>query len=192
MSRILVLTAHPHAKSYCAGLAGAYCDGARLQGHEVRMLGLWEAEIDLAAPEYSSGGLLAPWVSEGQAQIAWCEHLVIIVPMWWGGVPAAFKAFLDRVLLPGFAFKYHATGLGWDKLLAGRSARLIVTCDTPPVIFRWVFGQPLVRQFKTQILGFCGFSPIRTTVLGPIKTSSLEKRQRWLRTVHGLGKTEKI
>lgn len=192
MSRILVLIGHPHPSSFCAALAETYCEGARLQGHEVRRLGLWQVEIDLTAPEYSSGGAPAAWVSEAQAQIAWCEHIVIVTPMWWGGVPAAFKAFLDRVLLPGFAFKYHASGLGWDKLLAGRSARLIVTCDTPPLIFRWIFGQPLVRQFKTQILGFCGFSPVNTTVFGPIKTSSAEKRERWLRIVRGLGETEKV
>ncbi|WP_185933305.1 NAD(P)H-dependent oxidoreductase [Rhizobium sp. P007] len=190
MSRILVLTAHPRATSFCAALAVAYAEGARSSGHEVRTINLWQIEVDLAAPEYALLDSPAPWVSESQTQIAWCEHLVIVAPMWWGGLPATFKLFIDRVLLPGFAFKYHGKGLGWDKLLAGRSAHVIITADTPPLIFRWLYGQPLVRQFKKQILGFCGFSPIRATLLGPIKTSTARKRQQWIDHMRKRGEAE--
>jgi putative NADPH-quinone reductase len=32
--------------------------------------------------------------------------LVFVYPTWWGGLPAILKGFLDRVLVPGVAFRF--------------------------------------------------------------------------------------
>ena len=45
--------------------------------------------------------------------------------------PALMKGFLDRVLLPGFAFKKREGSVWWDKYLTGKTARLICTLDQP-------------------------------------------------------------
>ena len=49
----------------------------------------------------------------------------------WGTMPALLKGFLDRVLLPGFAFRHAENARGYEGLLGGRSAHLITTMDTP-------------------------------------------------------------
>lgn len=188
MSKILVLTAHPRSSSFCGALADAYGNAARAAGHEVRHLRLADISVDLLPPDYTHRHETGDWVAAVQTEIGWCEHLVIVTPLWWGGIPGAFKALLDRVLMPGFAFKYHRKGLGWDKLLKGRSAHVVLTADTPPLIFRWIFGRPLIRQFRIQILGFCGFSPVRSTVIGPVKTSTAAKRETWLAKMTALGR----
>lgn len=43
-------------------------------------------------------------------------------PVWWGGLPALTKGFIDRVFTPGFAFKYRENSVWWDKLLSGKTA----------------------------------------------------------------------
>lgn len=91
--------------------------------------------------------------------------MVIIHPVWWSNLPALLKGFIDRVFLPGFAFQYRQNGLGWDKLLKGRTGRLIYTQDGPDWYYRWFVGRPSVRALKKGTLGilrdlasagFCG------------------------------------
>lgn len=189
MSRILILAGHPRAASLCGALAEHYAAGARSAGQEVRLRSLAEIPVDLVAPDYHGDAAALPaWVTDLQADLAWSEHWVIVAPMWWGGLPAGLEAVFDRILLPGFAFRYHRGGLGWDKLMKGRSARVILTMDTPPFVLRWLWGRPILRRLKTQVLGFCGFSPVRFTTLGPVKTSTPEKRAKWLTEVEALGR----
>ncbi len=189
MTRILVLVGHPRAESLCAGLAERYAAGAKAAGHELRLRSLGEVAPDLVAPDYRRGGAPLPaWVTDLQADLAWCEHWVIVAPMWWGGLPAGLEAVFDRVLLPGFAFRYHDRGLGWDRLMTGRSARVILTMDTPPWVLRWLWGRPILRRLKTQVLGFCGFAPVRFTTLGVVRRSTAEQRAAWLAQVEALGR----
>lgn len=187
MSKILVLNGNPKPGSYSAALADAYAEAAGGAGHEVWRLNVAEAGVDLIPPVYGGTGEVEPWVAAIQAQIAWCEHLVLVTPMWWGGPPAALKALFDRVLTPGFAFRYRPDSSLWDALLKGRSARVILTTDTPGWWFRWVLGRPFVRQLRQQVLGFCGFKPVRFTVWGVVRRSSPERRRRWLEQAARLG-----
>jgi len=187
MSRIFVLVGHPRRESYCAALADAYAEAARAAGHEVMLRHLADVDVTLAAPDYAKVDPAPPaWVLREQADIAWAEHWVLAAPMWWGGLPAAMKAYLDQVLLPGFAFRYRAKGQGWDKLLQGRSARLLLTADTPPFVLHWLWGFPLERQLRRQVFGFCGISA-KTTLFAPIKPSDGDRRAGWIKQVAALG-----
>lgn len=187
MTRILVLTGHPRRDSLCGALASSYADAAETAGHEVRRLALADLPVDLTPPDYSREARPEPWAAEVQAALAWCEHLVLVSPLWWGGPPAALKALFDRVLLPGFAFRYRSGSSLWDALLKGRSARVVLTMDTPPLFFRWAYGAAYERQLRNQVLGFCGFRPVRFTLLGVVKRSTEDQRRNWLRIVHRLG-----
>jgi NAD(P)H dehydrogenase (quinone) len=105
-----------------------------------------------------------------------CDHLALAFPMWWGSEPAELKGLVDRLFLPGFTFAYHDDDPWWDRLMAGRSADVIATMDTPPFVLRWYYGNPLVRRWKGQVLGFCGFSPVRFLPLGPCDEKQVGKR----------------
>lgn len=187
MTRILVLTGHPRRDSLCGALASAYAGAAEAAGHEVRRLALADLPVDLTPPDYSREAAPAPWVAEVQARLMDCDHLVLVTPMWWGGPPAALKALFDQVLLPGFAFRYRPNSPLWDMLLKGRSARVVITMDTPPWFFRLAYGGAYARQLKDQILGFCGFRPVRFTLMGVTRRSTADQRLRWLATAGRLG-----
>ena len=108
--------------------------------------------------------------------IAACDHLVVGFPLWWGGEPTLLKGVLDRILLPGFAFRYHCANPFWDRLLAGRSADVIVTMDTPPWYLRLMYGDPVSRRWRHQVLGFCGFAPVRVLRFGPTRRGGTAKK----------------
>jgi NAD(P)H dehydrogenase (quinone) len=140
---ILLILAHPAQSSLCRALAEAYRKGAAEVGHEVRFLALGELAFDpILHDGYSTLQPLEPDLVAAQEAINWAQHLVFVYPTWWGAIPALLKGFFDRVFLPGFAFGYRDNSPFWDRLLAGRSAHLLVTMDTPPWYYRWVFRMP--------------------------------------------------
>ncbi|HEX5841829.1 MAG TPA: NAD(P)H-dependent oxidoreductase [Pseudomonas sp.] len=186
--RILMILGTPKAASLCHALGEAYAQGARSKGHVVRQLKLGEMSYDPVLRDgYEQSQTLEPDLLEAQRQIHWAEHLVFVYPVWWGGIPALLKGFFDRTFLPGFAFKYRNRSQLWDKLLSGRTADLLVTMDTPPWYFRWIYGAPAHRQMIRTILGFSGIKTRRLAEFAPVRPSSEEQRQGWLRRAEGLG-----
>ncbi|WP_448091801.1 NAD(P)H-dependent oxidoreductase [Pseudomonas lini] len=179
--RILVILGHPSSNSFCGALAERYAQSALRAGHEVRQLWLGKMDFDpVLRKGYQHVQPLEADLRRAQADILWAEHLTLVYPIWWGSVPALLKGFLDRVLLPGFAFKYREGKAFPDKLLHGRSAHLLVTMDTPPWYYRWIYRMPGLHQMRKTTLAFCGIQPQRTLTFGPVLGSSAGQRETWL------------
>ena len=186
--KILVILGQPQRHSYGGALMKAYADGARAAGAEVKELYLGELKFDpLMAPTPAQQTELEPDLKAAQEAIKWADHLVFVYPIWWGTIPALLKGFIERTFLPGFAVNFREHSIWWDKLLTGKSARLIVTLNTPSWYYRWVLGRPGHNTMKKTILEFCGVKPVRITEIGPIKGSTEEKRKGWIEQVRRLG-----
>jgi NAD(P)H dehydrogenase (quinone) len=189
--KILIVQGNPDKNSFCDALAEAYKKGAFDANAEVKEINIREIEFNPnLAFGYKKRVELEQGLIESQHLIKWADHLVFVYPTWWGTMPALLKGFIDRVFLPGFGFQYRDDSVWWDKLLKGKSARLIVTMDTPPWYFRLIYGQPGHKAMKKSTLGFCGIKPVRISSIGPVKHSKKSKRISWLNQVQKLG--EKI
>lgn len=178
---VLVILGHPRTDSLCGALADAYGKGAREAGAEVRRLDLavldFDPHVHTVSPNQQA---LEPDIRRARDLIAWAEHLVFVYPTWWGTMPALLKGFLDRTMTPGFAFRTCEGGTGFQGMLNGRSAQLITTMDTPPLIHRLIYRQPGRNAMARATLGFCGVRPVRSLACGPVKDASLQQRQQWL------------
>ena len=179
--RVLVILGHPSTDSFCAALAERYVETAIGAGQDVRVLHLAALCFDPVLHEgYKQIQPLEPDLLKAQADITWAEHLVLVFPVWWGGVPALLKGFLERILLPGFAFSYRKGKAFPEKLLSGRSACLLVTMDTPPWYYEWVYHMPGLHQVRKTTLAFCGIRSLKSLTFGPILGSSQARQQGWL------------
>jgi putative NADPH-quinone reductase len=188
MKKILILDGHPDEHSLCSGLADTYFQKASQAGFEVKRVSIRNLKFDLNLKHgYRSIQELEPDLVESQKLIQWCNHLVLIYPMWWGSMPALLKGYLDRCWLPGFAFKYHQKDPFWDRLLAGRSARVVVTSDAPYLFNLLVYFSSPYRVVKKMILGFCGFKPIRLTPIGRVKSLSEVELKKVIDRISTLG-----
>ena len=185
---ILVILGHPDKNSFCGSLAKAYVDSAMANGSVVRELQLGELNFDPILWEgYKKIQELELDLVKAQELIKWSNHIVFVYPNWWGAMPALMKGFFDRVFLPGFAFKYREGSQFWDKLLSGRTAHLIVTMDTPPWYYRWIYHRPGHNEMKRTILGFCGIKVVKISEFAPIKDSSQHQRKKWIAMAKELG-----
>lgn len=185
--RILVILGHPSSTSFCSALADTYIQSAKNADHEVRVLRLGTLAFDPVLHHgYTDIQALEADLLGAQADILWATHLAFVLPIWWGGIPALMKGFIDRVFLPGFAFKYRAGKAFPDKLLHGRTAHLLVTLDTPPWYYRWFYRMPGIHQMRKTTLEFCGITVTKTLLLGPVLGSTPAQRNRWLTRAGGL------
>lgn len=156
--RMAVICGHPRDGSLCEGIAEAYADAALAAGHPVKMIRLHELEFD----PNERGQPLEPALEAVQQEILDADHLVIVSPVWWGSVPALLKGFLDRVFRPEFAFREREEG-GWEGLLGGRTADLLMTMDTPQWVFRTVLGAPAVRAVRDATLASAASSTLASS-----------------------------
>jgi putative NADPH-quinone reductase len=187
--RVLIIDGHPDGESDCAALNEAYKEGAEASGATVRTVALRALTFNPNLQHgYRKRTELEPDLLAAQEALRWSNHQVWIHPVWWGGLPALMKGFLDRAFLPGFFFKkVPGTAYRWEKLLTGRSARIIYTLDTP--WFYWLLnGMPSYMALRWATLWYCGVSPIRGTGLGIVRLSTPERRAQWLERVRALGR----
>jgi len=188
MKKILIVMGHPDKETFCAALANSYKTGAQRAGAEIRELNIADLAFDPVLHRgYREIQELEPDLVRAQELIKWAEHLVFVYPTWWATMPALLKGFLDRVLLPGFAFKYRENSPFWDKYLTGKSARLIVTMDAPAWYNRLVNGNAGHKAMKRGTLGFCGVKPVKVTSVGTVETLKKEQITNWLTKAEKLG-----
>lgn len=189
--KIFILLGHPDKETKCGSFADAYEAGAREAGHEVERVNIGDIQFDpILHKGYKVIQDLEPDLKMVQEKIKWCEHFVIFYPTWWSTMPAMLKGFFDRAWLPMFAFHFKRNGLGWDRLLKGRSATVYVTSDSHPFLARMLFGDT-TNEIRKGILWFAGFSPVNINKIGPLKNISAPRLAKWQAAFRKSGKKGK-
>ena len=193
MKNILIINGHPNSSSFCYELAKRYETGAKQSGATAKLFNLIDLEFSpILKYGYTKRTELEPDLIKVQNEIQNADHLVFVYPNWWGTYPALLKGFIDRVFLPKFAFKYRDNSLRWDKLLSGKTARLIVTMDTPKWYYSLVYKKSGHNSMKISVLKFCGVKPVKISSFGPIKTANDQKLNKWLDSIEITGKKDGI
>ncbi len=187
--RILIILGHPDPRpeSLCRALAATYHQGATEEGHEVKVVDVTRLNFTPLKSRLEWEGPVPETLRGAQHAIRWAEHLVIVFPIWLGTMPALLKAFFEQVLRPGFAIEQTSPGR-WQKLLSGRSARLIVTMGMPSFLYRWYFRAHGIKSFERNVLEFVGIGPIHETLIGMVEGRDAATRERWLARLAELGR----
>ncbi|WP_299927016.1 NAD(P)H-dependent oxidoreductase [uncultured Pelagimonas sp.] len=190
--KIFVFDAHPVADTLNAHMAQTYLAAAQATGHDLRHQSLSQMAFDpdFGQTHYRHTKALEPDLEAFMQALEWSDHLVMTMPMWWGSYPAKTKALLDRSLMAGRAFDTrnpNIIGLP-APMLSGRSARVIITSDTPRIFQRLAYGDAFQKQIKGQVTGFVGIKPTRFTWLAPAGTPKPGVVEKWAAKVETLGR----
>jgi NAD(P)H dehydrogenase (quinone) len=150
---ILLVFAHPEARSLCGALREIAIEELTTHGHKIRQSDLyadgWKSAVDrLDFPSVSPNERLVPVLASKQAfetdtltqdvkaeidKLLWADVLILLFPLWWFAMPAILKGWVDRVFAYGFAYGVgeHSDRRWGDRYgegtLAGKRAMLVVT-----------------------------------------------------------------
>lgn len=191
MKKILIINGHPDKESFCFALAESYKSGAEKSGATCKVINLIDIQFNpILTYGYRKVTELEPDLLQAQKDISEANHIVFVYPNWWSTYPALLKGFIDRVFIPGFAFKYREKGPLWDKLLKGKTAQLLVTMDTPKWYYWLINKRPGHNSMKIGILEFSGIKHVNITSFAPVKSSTDLQRNKWLKEATLLGEKQ--
>lgn len=189
MKKILIIDSHPRQESLVSSLADSYAAGAKAAGAEVTRLNLRELQIDWTRYPWGRREQ-EPDLLHSQELITNADHIVLAFPVFWGLYPALLKGFIDRVFLPGFAFKSkQGSGLP-EKLLTGRTARLLYTMDAPGIFHRFWYGLCVERALERATFWYVGIKPKGRTSFHGTKDMTQEKAESWIKRAEQVGRSD--
>lgn len=127
--RHLIIYAHPNPDSLNHQLLETVIESLQSANHEIEIRDLnkihFNPVFSLEDMQGQRMGKVSADVQTEQDFISWAEQITFIYPIWWTGMPAVMKGFIDRVFSYGFAYRYDQ---GIQKgLLEGKKTVIINT-----------------------------------------------------------------
>ena len=187
---ILVIKANPDKNSFGEALANEYIKGAKESGNKITELYLEKLKLEnFIKTSHKTKTKLTSDLIKAQQLVKNSDHIVFAYPIWWGTIPALLKEFIEIIFDKKFAYVYSKNGLP-KGLLKEKSARLLVTMNSPPIFYKLFYKDPNWKLMKKVILNFCGISPVKKSYFGSVKMSNLQKRKAWLKKAYEIGLKE--
>ena len=164
MKHVSIINGHPDKKSYNHALSQPCAIGAKKTNATITQINLLDLDFNPNLKfRYRQRTELEPDLLDAIDKIKKANHIVCVFPMWWYSYPAFMKGFIDRTFLPGITYQPIKGKALPNKLLKAKSARLIITADTPKWYDYLIMKRPVINQFKKGTLEFCGINPVKVT-----------------------------
>lgn len=123
----LIVYAHPNSGSLNHFFKQTVLESLQDSGEEIALRDLNEINfnpvLSLADMNGQRMGKVADDVQTEQDFITWADRIIFIYPIWWTGMPAIMKGYIDRVFSYGFAYRYDHGGQ--KGLLTGKKTIII-------------------------------------------------------------------
>lgn len=185
----LIVYSHPNSESFNHAICEFFKEALIEQGHEVKVRDLYAMNFNtvLGADDLAmaQSKRYADDVVAEQEFVRWADVLTMICPIWWGGLTANLRGYIDRVFSLGFAYDFGANGL--EKLLTGKKLVLINTMGAPYEVYEKTGMLKSINQTLDECMAdFTGIEPVAHKYFGSVVTCSQEERLAMLKEVEEL------
>ena len=181
-----VIYAHPNPNSFNGAILNQVIKALEDGKHFYDVIDLYRDRFDpvllFDEKKRRSDMKRDPETAEYRRIVKNADHLIFIYPLWWGGMPAIMKGFIDRVFAAGEAYTYQ--GKLPKGLLKARTASVYYTADAPSWYLRFWRRDADWVTVKDVMLKFCGVRRVRRLLFAGVKDSSDGKRTQWLDRVY--------
>ncbi len=186
---ILIIYAHPYNQSFNHAIKECVVSAAEAAQNQVIVRDLYALNFNpvLSGSElvnsFNGGEDMPDDVQIEQEYLTWADAVVLVYPLWWAGMPAILRGYLDRVLSYGFA--YIATDAGIIGLLGDKRIIMINTIGAAEEVYQ---KNGMLNALETianpGIFNFCGTRVEKYFHFCGIPDSTLEQRQKMLSEIH--------
>lgn len=155
----LVIYAHPNTASFNHAVLDAYTHELAAAGQDVRIRNLYAIRFDpvILQSDYDmiNRGTPPDDIRREQEHISWAGIMTFIFPIFWAGMPAILKGYIEKVFALGFAYVFE--GDRPRGILKGRKAVIINTTGGALNYYRKSHMLESIRQtVDGGIFRFCG------------------------------------
>jgi len=181
--KILIIYCHPNPKSFNHAIKERAKKKLKDLGHEVRVRDLYALGFDpaLSGKDFEAihGGNIPESIRTEQEQIVWSDVMVFVHPVWWTGLPAVLKGYIDRVFSFGFAYIYKD---GQPQgLLNGKKVFIVNTTGSPSEHYEETGMRDALKiTSDIGIYQFCGFEVIDHVFFGAVPSVTDGVRKTYL------------
>jgi NAD(P)H dehydrogenase (quinone) len=156
----LIIYAHPNEASINHRLKEKVLTTLKSNHHDVVVRDLYHLQfnpvLSLEDLKGQRAGQVDMVVKQEQEYITWADSITFVYPIWWTGMPAIMKGYIDRVMTYGFAYSY-ATGVQ-EGLLKGKQAIIINTQGKSHQEYQALaMDKALQLTSDTGVYTYCGF-----------------------------------
>ncbi|MBV8328582.1 NAD(P)H-dependent oxidoreductase [Chryseobacterium sp.] len=180
--RHLIIYAHPNENSLNRSILNHVTETLQSENHDIKIRDLYHLNFDpvlsLADMQKQYSGKVSDDVKEEQDYISWAEQVTFIYPIWWTGLPAIIKGYIDRVFSYGFAYRYDQ---GIQKgLLKGKKTVIINTHGKSHEEYKHIeMNKALTLTSDHGIFTYCGFEIIRHFFFDKADKATSEDLEIW-------------
>lgn len=183
----LIVYAHPRSDSFNHAILDTAVHALKSKGHEVTVRDLYQIGFNplLTAQDTAAirEGRTPTDILTEQEFITRADVITFIYPIWWTGLPAIIKGYVDRVFAYGFAYQYNKDG-GLDKLLSGKKGVIVHTYGTPEEIYKSIGMTGSLKQTSQGgIFEFVGIETLELLQFGGVTSVADETRKDMLQQV---------
>ena len=173
--RHLIVLAHPRERSFTRDAARTYLESVAALGHEARVRDLYAVGFNPVASaadlDCMKTGRIPADIAAEHEHVRWADVIVFCHPIWWIGLPAIIKGWVDRVFVLGFAYA-HSPGGVVGRLL-GKKAVILTSSGSTQAEFDSTGKMKAIlvaQDFAT--MEFCGLEMVEHLHFAPVGSRS--------------------
>ncbi|RUT68435.1 flavodoxin family protein [Flavobacterium cupreum] len=178
----LIIYAHPNSGSLNHFFKQTILENLQESNQEIEVRDLYEINFNpvLSLNDMSGQrmGKVADEVKTEQDFITWADRIIFVYPIWWTGMPAIMKGYIDRVFSYGFAYRYDQ---GIQKgLLTGKKAIIVNSHGKSNAEYEAMgMDKALALTSDTGIFKYCGFEIEQHFYFDKADSASAESIEDW-------------
>jgi NAD(P)H dehydrogenase (quinone) len=197
---VLTVFAHPFTDKYPAAVMDALHEPFREVGHSIDVLDLhsegFDSRFTKADHAHFWGGPIPEGIAEMHSRVEKADRLAFVFPVYWWGMPAMMKGWIERVFTGGWAYQF---GKGVED--RGKEPPTSLLGNVPTVLIgiggsskrtyeKYGYGEAMRVQIDVGIFAYCGITDVESHLIYDVEGDhNTPAREEGLQQARKIGST---